>query len=111
MDSKNVSYAYRGIYKGPVHIRVDKSGLIKIQMDGTNWLGDTDTFVSATWKVEDDSTAVTISDTSLATPIATAYVSCTDYGEPVNIKVSCVSDAAVAETCTRSFVIHRVRTA
>jgi hypothetical protein len=110
MDSKNVAYAYRGIFKGPLHVYIDKASKTKISLDTTNWVG-SDTITGATWKIEDDSTAVTLSDTSLATPIATTYVSCTDYGEPVNIKVSCVSDAAVAETCTRSFVIHRVRTA
>ena len=110
MDAKTTLYSYRGIYKGPLHVKIDKSGKIAIHMDGTNWL-DGDTFTSATWKIEDDSTAITVSDKSLATPVATAYVSCTDYGQPVNLKVSCLSDASVPETCTRSFVIHRVRTA
>ena len=110
MDAKNTVYAYRGIYKGPLHVNIDKSSKVKIKLDGTAWLETGETFASATWKIEDDSTAVTLTDKSLATPIATAYVSCTDYGQPVNIKVSCTSDASVPEICTRSFVIHRVRT-
>jgi hypothetical protein len=109
MDSKNTLYAFRGIYKGPLHVYVDKDAKIAIHMDGTNWL-DGDTFTAATWKIEDNSTAITVSDKSLATPIATAYITCTDYGEPVNLKVSCTSSAAVPEICSRSFVVHRART-
>lgn len=108
MDSKTTLYAYRGIYKKK-HVYIDKDGKIAIHMDGTNWL-DGDTFTTATWKIEDSSTAITVSDTSLATPIATAYITCTDYGESVNLKVSATSDAAVPEICSRSFTVHRVRT-
>lgn len=108
MDSKNVLYAYRGIYKKK-HIYLDEDAKTKVAVDFTNYL-DGDNIASVTWKVEDESSAITVSDTSETTKVATAYLTCNDYGRPMWVKCSAVTDAAVAETCSRSFMVHRART-
>ena len=105
---KNTLYAYRGIYRRK-HINLDKDAKIQVNADLTSWLG-TDNIASATWEVEDSSSAITVSNTSETTKVATAYLSCTDYGQSMFVKVSCVTDAAIPETCSRSFIVHRART-
>ena len=109
MDSKNTLHAYRGIYRKKT-IFLDKDSKVAIHMDATNWL-DGDDITSASWSVEDDSTEITISDTSETTKIATAYLVCTEYNSrPLHVKVIAVSDAATPESCARSFLIRRTRT-
>ena len=108
MDSKNNLYVYRGIAR-KLHIYLDKDSKKKVTIDFTNWL-DGDNIASITYEVEDSSTAVQVTNTSETTKIATLYLACTDYGQPMFVKAKMVTDAAIPETCSRSIVVHRVRT-
>jgi hypothetical protein len=109
MDSKNNLYVYRGIAR-KLHVYVDKDSKKKATIDFTNWL-DGDNIASITYEVEDSSTVVQVTDTSETTKIATLYLACTDYNStPIHVKAKMVTDAAIPETCSRSIVVHRVRT-
>ena len=110
MDSKNMLFAFRGIYRKK-HIYIDYDAKTKIQADFTNYL-DGDLIDSVTWAVQDSNADVQISDESFtAAGIATAYIAATDYtSQRIHVKVSITSDASVPEICSRSFVVHRVRT-
>ena len=111
MDSRNVLYVYRGIYR-QLNVYVDEDSKGKVLIDFTNYLSnDLDSIASITYKIEDQSTSVQITDTSETAQIATLYVTATDYGtKPIKVKCNMVTDAAVAETCSRSFTVHRART-
>ena len=108
VDSRNILYAYRGIYKKK-HVTVDVDATIKIQMDATNWL-DGDNIASAVWKTEDETSLIAVSNTSETTKVCTAYLTTTSYGQSINLKCSALSDNATPETCSRSFTVHRART-
>ena len=109
VDSRNNIYVYRGIYHKH-SIYIDKDAKTKLTIDYTNYLS-TDAIASMAYEIEDSSTALQISDSSIASPIATLYVTATDYGTtPIKIKANMTSDATVAEVCSRSFTVHRART-
>ena len=111
MDSRNTIYIYRGIVKKHPGIYIDKDAKTKVTIDYTNYL-DGDGIASMSYEVEDSSTVVQVTDTSEVSPIATLYLACTDYGTtPIQVKANMVTDnATVAETCSRSFTVHRART-
>ena len=110
MDSRNNIMVYRGIFKRPA-VYIDDDGKTKVTIDYTPYLSnDADNIASITYEIEDSSTAIQVTDTSETTKIATLYIASTDYGSPIKVKANMVTDAAVAETCSRSFTVHRART-
>ena len=101
---------FRGLYDMKV-IYIDVDAKKRIQADWTDWLNGS-TIDTSTWTVESSSTEIVVSDTSNTTAVTVAYINAAagTYQLDINLKNTIVTNDAIPETESRSFLIKVVRT-
>jgi len=78
----------------------------KVQIDWAGWLKDGDTISSVSWKTENNTNVISISDTSETSTVATAFITATVYDTELHVKATMTTDNAIPEVDSRSILVN-----
>jgi len=91
-----------------VYIDIDADAKL-VNVDWSGWLG-TSTIASSTWKVQEGSTAIVISNQSNTATVATGYLDSVVDNQNLFIKNTIVTNDAIPRTEPRSILVKTLRT-
>jgi hypothetical protein len=82
----------------------------RISTNWEKWLPSGVTISTSAWEVQDSNTLITITSEAKTSTATECYLSTSQYGMPLFVKNTIVTNAAIPETDSRSFLIKRTRT-